>query len=485
MKMRALIAPIAFALTAVTPTIALGQAQPWLGDRRFGGGIGIRAGDFELHPGIAGEVGYDTNFFQASGEVTPSGRAAVIPPEYRPVLPDGTSFGANGTFYEPTVGTFRFRVTPSLTLKTLGPQRTVGDGAEALPPKVNLQASLSASYNELLAVDSQFADDVADNRFISGDVSVAADILPQRPWGVGLTAQYNRSVQPVNDPAAPPGFQRSTLRGGGAVKWRPGGGLLEWSLGYDLTYVLFEDDAFSTFTSVGNNFVLRGRWLFLPRTALLYAGDYGFIDYPDGGRVKPPGSPLSSQVGVNGLITNHFGAMVMAGWKTLFFDRDAEFDSFVGNAELTWYPLPRPDLAPDEAGVGLSAISVGYRRDARPAYIGNYVQLDSGYAKASYFFGGTMLVTVDGGLDHLRRPNSFFSNGIRQSPAFSENRVTVTGFAEYRTSDTLGINTTLRYSAAITDQRIPVDNDPALAVLPYDAFAFDRFEAWLGVRWFL
>lgn len=487
MKMRVLIASIGFAFTAIIPTSAdaQSQGQPWLGDRRFEGGIGIRAGDLELHPGIAGEVGFDSNFFQASGEVTPSGMAALIPPQFRPVLPDGTSFGANGTFYEPTVGTFRFRVTPSLTLKTLGQQRTAGDEIDPLPPKVNLEASLSASYNELLALDSEFADDVADNRFIDGDLRVAVDILPQRPWGFGLTGQYNRSVQPVNDPAAPPGFERSTFRAGAAVRWRPGGGLLEWSLGYDFTYVLFEDDVFSTFTSVGNTFALRGRWLFLPRTALLYAGDYGLLTYPDGGRVKPEGSPLSSQVGVNGLITNHFGAMVMAGWKTLFFARDSEFDSFIGSAELTWYPLPRPDLAPDEAGVGLSSISVGYRRDARSSYIGNYVQIDSGYAKASYFFGGSTLITVDGSLDHLGRPESFFSNGVRQTAPFTENRVTVTGFAEYRTSDTFGINTTLRYSSAITDQRIPVESDPGLVVLPYDEFAFDRFEAWLGVRWFL
>lgn len=486
MKMRATIASLGFAVTSFIGASAgaQSQAQPWLGDRRFGGGIGIRAGDLELHPGIAGEVGYDTNFFQSAGLVTPPGMGVLIAPQYQPVLPDGGRFGATGVFNEPRVGTFRFRVTPSLTLKTLGPQRT-GEEADPLPPKVNLQASVSASYNELLATDAEYADDVADNRFISGDVSVAVDILPQRPWSVGITGQYNRAVQPVNDPAAPPGFERSTFRGGGAVKWRPGGGLLEWSLGYDLTYVMFEDDAFSAFTSVGHNVALRGRWLFLPRTALLYAGDYGLLDYPDGGRIKPPGSPLSSQIGVNGLVTNHFGALIMAGWKTLFFDQDAEFDSFVGTAELTWYPLPRPDLAPDEAGVGLSAISLGYRRDARPAYLGNYVQLDGGYIKGSYFFGGSMLATVDGALDHLRRPESFFSNQVRQTAAFSENRVTVTGFLEYRTSDTFGINTTLRYSGALTDQRIPVDTDLTAGALPYDDFSFDRFEAWLGVRWFL
>jgi len=32
----------------------------WLQDRRYNEGIGIRAGDLEIHPGIAGEFGYDS-----------------------------------------------------------------------------------------------------------------------------------------------------------------------------------------------------------------------------------------------------------------------------------------------------------------------------------------------------------------------------------------------------------------------------------------
>jgi hypothetical protein len=464
---------------------AQSERQPWIGDRRFGGGLGIRTGNFELHPGVAGEVGYDTNFFQAAGKVTPPGALVAIPTGFRPVRPEGTVFGDTGAFSEPQVGTFRLRITPSITINTLGAQRTEGDPVGAARPKVNLQATASASYNELIATDPEYSDDVAGNRFISGDLAVAADIYPDRPWGANLNGQYNRSVQPVNDPAAPPGFQRSTFRAGGALIWRPGGGLLEWSLGYDFTYVLFEDPEFATFSSVANNVSLRGRWLFLPRTALLYSGEYGSLFYPNGAEIKPPGAPLSSQLGLNGLVTNHFGITAMTGWKTIFFSRDDEFDSVVGSLELTWYPLPRPDLAPDAAGVGLSSIGVGYRRDARASYIGNYVQNDSGYVRANYFVGGMVLISVDASLDHLRRPNSYFSDGTRQSAAFSENRISAQGFAEYRMSDTFGINTTLRYTGALTDQQIPVENDPFNPRLPYDDFGFSRVEAWLGVRWFL
>lgn len=487
MNIRAVSGILGFAVAAFASQRAFAQTelQPWLSDARLGGGIGIRIGDFELHPGVAGELGYDTNFFQSAGIETPPGSLAVIPEGSRPVLPGGTQFGATGVLNEPTVGTLRFRVTPSLTLETLGRERRGEDDTEAAPPKVQLKATLAASYNELVALDSNYSDAVADRRFISGDVGIAADVLPERPWGVGLTGSYNRSVQPVNDPTAPPGFQRSTFRAGGALKWRPGSGMLEWSLGYDLTYIVFEDATFNNFSSIGHNAALRGRWLFFPRTALLYSGDYGVVDYPDGGTIKPPGNPLSSKIGINGLITNHFAAMLMVGWKTMFFEQRDEFDGFIANAELTWYPLARPDLAPGAAGVGLSNVSLGYRRDARPSYLGNYVQIDGGYLKGSYFFANALMLSLEGSLDHLRRPPSYFSDASQQAGAFAENRVTVTGFAEYRVSDTLGVNTTLRYSSAITDQLVALDNDPTDAQLPYDDQSFSRFEAWLGVRWFL
>ena len=39
------------------------HAQGWLSDRKYSEGIGIKAGDFEIHPGIGGEAGFDSNWF--------------------------------------------------------------------------------------------------------------------------------------------------------------------------------------------------------------------------------------------------------------------------------------------------------------------------------------------------------------------------------------------------------------------------------------
>src|SRR5258706_13050003 len=48
------------------------SAQGWLADRRYTEGAGIRTGDLELHPGIGGEVGYDSNWFLRSHKEGPT-----------------------------------------------------------------------------------------------------------------------------------------------------------------------------------------------------------------------------------------------------------------------------------------------------------------------------------------------------------------------------------------------------------------------------
>lgn len=46
-------------------------AQGWLKDRRYQEGAGIRAGNLELHPGVGGEIGYDSNWFLRTSKEGP------------------------------------------------------------------------------------------------------------------------------------------------------------------------------------------------------------------------------------------------------------------------------------------------------------------------------------------------------------------------------------------------------------------------------
>src|SRR4051812_23409192 len=81
----------AFALGLGWPSEA--HAQGWLGDPRIAEGPGIRTGDLELHPGIGGEVGYDSNWFLRSST---SGANIV-----------------NGAPNNPPADAAVFRITPS------------------------------------------------------------------------------------------------------------------------------------------------------------------------------------------------------------------------------------------------------------------------------------------------------------------------------------------------------------------------------------
>jgi len=79
-----LLARVAVAQSSQNVTAAGGPE--WLKDRRYNEGIGIRTGDVEIHPGIAGEVGYDSNYFMRSDDTRPfignaaSGGAPIVPP---------------------------------------------------------------------------------------------------------------------------------------------------------------------------------------------------------------------------------------------------------------------------------------------------------------------------------------------------------------------------------------------------------------------
>src|SRR3954463_12513801 len=115
MKRRAGVFLMVCASMAV-PAVAAAQDQVWLKDRRYTEGIGYRVGDFELHPGVAAEFGYDSNpLYRASSEAP--------------------------------IGALRLRLPPSLSFSTLSAQRR-----EAVPgtplPSIEFRGALALTYNE-------------------------------------------------------------------------------------------------------------------------------------------------------------------------------------------------------------------------------------------------------------------------------------------------------------------------------------------------
>ncbi|WP_232379716.1 hypothetical protein [Polyangium fumosum] len=452
----------ALALATLAPTTAAGQDQPWLADRRFTVGPGYRVGDYELHPGVALEFGYDSNFFLRASE----GDAAGEP-----------------------VGAMRLRVTPSFSFSTLGPQRKAG-GASQAPPTAEFSGGLSVTYNEFFPVSgpAEGKERMWQQRNFSGLFDMRLNILPTRPWSGSLYASVGRLIQPTQEGVIRDDFSESynrfTPTAGAELVWNPGSGLLDWRLGYNFAGTVFESGRFSGLTNIHHTFQTRGRWRFLPRSALLYDARIGIVQYLDAGE-KTGSTPLRVQLGYNGLITKNFGALIMAGWGASFYDPSStetaetvqDFDSLIGQAELRYFLTPNPSVDPQAASTTLSSVSLGFTRDFYDSYIGSYFERDRGYLKLTYFFGGRFVVIVDVGVGALVNP-TINTPSIQENP-WTDVRIDASGFAEYRFKDAFGINTTLHYNSRISDNSLTIPG------IGEDKLQWQQFEAYLGARWLM
>jgi hypothetical protein len=428
---------------------AFAQDQVWLQDRRYTEGMGYRVGDLELHPGVAGEFGYDSNYFL---------RAPSEHPE----------------------DSLRFRLTPSLSLSTLSQQRRAGDAAGAEPPKVNFRAGASATYNEFIATQSQNSDDMSRQRNVGGMANAQLTILPNRPWGGDIYGNLLRMVQPSNNPDS--NYDRLEGRAGVGLTWQPGGGMFDWRLGYEYGITAFEQDAFKQFDNAQNQVNTRGRWRFLPRTALMYDASLGFVRYTNGNALLHDSDPVRARIGLNGLVSPSFALLAMAGWGSSFYQggNAQQFDSALAQVELKWFITPNPSNDPAAATLALSSLAIGYTRDFFNSYLGDYYTRDRGYLNLTHFFAGRFLIVAEGGVAALEYPTLFFPGGGVRSAPFNDIRIDGTLFGEYRVADSFGINVTGRYTSELSNKKLLVDNAGNV-----DDLSYKRFEAYLGARWFM
>lgn len=465
------------ALAAVCASYSAGaHAQAFLGDPRLSEGKGIQAGAFELHPGLAGEVGYDSNYFvrsnRSAGEPVPADKAVPgVPGTYRA---------------EPLIGSYRLRITPSLSFTTFGRREAEQGGGP--PPAVIFGGRLAASYNAIFPTEEPPGYTNQNN--VGLNAGLNANIFPNRVWGADASVDYMRVVDASNNEDISNAFRRNTIRGGAGINWRPGGGLFNWRAGYGLTANLFEEEDFKRLNNLQHRLEMSGRWRFLPRTALFYRGDIGWLTYTSGNAPQSlsDGVSLRSQLGLNGLITNYFGLLVLAGWQSSFWEPNGQvpqrnYDSITGQAELTWYPTPQRKLPEGGAPVGLSQVSAGYVRSFSPSYLGSFYQRDRVYANMTYFFAQRFILVLSGGFNHITRPQAFFPGGNElQYIGGADNRVDGQLFFEYRPGVAVGINTTLRADVALNDIAVREAPSPNTS---YDDVKFSRYQAFLGVRWFL
>ena len=457
-------------LVAVTfAVVALGSsrasAQEWLKDRQYQEGAGVRTGDLELHPGLGGEVGYDSNYLLRSHKTGFSNSAPTSPVEGAAVL----------------------RITPSLSLSTLGAQRKEGD-VDVAPPTIKFRMGLAGTYRHFFG-----AKVIEDQRNVSANVSARLDVLPEKPIGFGVFGGYERTIRPSTAGNPDLSFNRNDLSAGAELVMQPGGGTLDWRLGYQFRASLFEDTLGVPYTNTNHEIFTKGRWRFRPRTALLYDASFRWLNYSEKQRattVLNNGSPTRARLGLTGLVTPRLSFLGMAGYGTTFFDDGKavtvrQFDSVIGQAELRYFLSAAPDSPDQPVSLTVSSVAVGYNRDFQTSFLGNYYGLDRGYLKFVYMFGGRFLLSAEGGVGAIQYPEVFATGTNAQvADKFTDIRADATLFGEYRFTSSFGLNTTLTYVENFSNKQLPLGTaSPGTAGL-FD-LSWRRFEAFLGARWFL
>lgn len=425
------------------------EAQVWLQDRTLQEGRGVRTGNFELHPGFGVELGYDSNVFYEPSVLQPN-----------PAL--------------------RIRATPSLSLSTLGPQRSANsDSAATALPTVNFRGGVALIYYEWIGLGG--ADRVSRLRNLGAQANLRLELFPQRTWQFALTDEFTRTIQPGPElPDVPPAagdytFNRNYNHATAELAYAPGRGVFDFRLGYGLNVSIFDSTQLDRYNYLQHEIFLRNRWRFLPKTALVWEANATPLSYTDpraGGTVGTNGvsssTPVSTRFGINGLITERIAVMALVGYGATFFEQGDNTDTVIGQAELRWLVRESTNL------------KVGFLRDLQNSFFGNFFVRNRGYANYSQSFGGRFLLSLDAGLAFLQYGYVADFTGARLplvagadsvTGRFSAVRVEASAFGEYRFSDVFGINATLKASANISDV--------SLGTQPIN---WSRFEAFLGAR---
>lgn len=438
--MRANLSLLVFAVVATTLCSASVQAQGWLADRSRAEGSGIRLGNFELHPGIGAEGGYDSNVFLA--EDAEAQDSAVM------------------------------RVAPHLYLQTIGEERR----GDAPPPPVAFRAGVSGSLKHY------FATSAGTNIGMGQDAKLT--LRPGRIFTLELSDEFKRSIDPFTEAAAPgttdteddTNFARDQLTLGARVQLGTPGDVLRAGLGYKFGIDHFEGDAFADNRSNSHTVTADTSWEFFPKTALFWEGSVArnnFIRSTDElseaematlTSVRNDSTSVKSKAGINGALTSRVGFTLGAGYGAGFYDAGDDYESFIAQAELRWRPQES------------ILWSLGYDRETTPSFQGNFVRMDRVKTGTQLMLGGTVVISG-------RVEFTFLDFGVDPKLRDRNDKHLLANLSgEYRLVDWFAITAEASYWQNFTDF---VFRSGTGATATEDPAEYKRFEGWLGVRAFM
>lgn len=413
------------------------DAQAWLSDRERTEGHGVRVGNFELHPGIGSEVGWENNVFLADDS-----------PEATGIL----------------------RVSPHLFLSTLGRERLAGNQpvSNQLPPVVAFRGGVTGTLYHYFS-----AGPATD---LNVDETMELTLNEQRPFSVTIFQEFSRTIRPFTEAGSPGGdsqdYDRDKVSAGANLTLSTPGGLLRGELGYRFAYDYFEAESFAGNRSQEHTISLKNSWEFLPKTALFWDADIRLHGYAAGVALgnRNDSTELHSKLGLNGALTPTVALTVAAGYGAGFFADNNDYESVIAQTQLRWRATQNVLWV------------LGYDRSVNPAFQGNFSRLDRVSTRLQVLVGGALIIAAKGSA-------TFLAYGTDQNLVGARDDLHLMGelSGEYRFVDWLAMTAQVTYLRNITDFVFPATIDPMTGMTdagPNPA-EYDNVEVWFGMRAFL
>ena len=300
-----------------------------------------------LHAALGADIGYDSNVFYTQ---TPTSAAVA-------------------------------HVTPALDLSN-----AERDGS--VPDEVYYDLGASLTYREYLTGDS----DVRRQRALDPNVGGLLRFSSKQTLSLSLSDNFLRIQDPPYSSTATIVNHDRNI-GSLELKVAPGGGRIQLLLRYNNVLDLYEG-AYNIYNNMGNEGVIDLSWRWLPKTAFFLQVAQGMVTYLKSDSGKPTSYPLRATAGLRGLLTEKLGLNLSAGYANGFYGSTGTPSGF-GDIVIVAEIIYNMTLT--------SKAVLGYRHDFQNSpFLGNYYNLDAGYAAFREFIGGRVATAAYGRLENRK-----------------------------------------------------------------------------------
>jgi hypothetical protein len=260
--------------------------------------------------------------------------------------------------------------------------------------------SLQFSTDVDVLVPASEKPSVADQTNVGVKAKAKVGFHVDRLMSVTIADSFARTllVRPIS--AQNQSAHRNFNSAGADVSFHPGGGALDFTLGYRFNATIYDD--LTTLNEMSHVAKVMASWRFLPLNYAFIESNLEVKDYaseftPIGADTAEntfgnfvDGMPLKVYAGFSGYLTERIAVMIRAGYGNSLLEgsQQEDFSHFIGDTRISFRFTPR------------TALHVGGSRDFQLAPLGGHMEFARGYLAFEQSIAEVMLIHVDAGLDY-------------------------------------------------------------------------------------